>query len=236
VSAPATPGIALDAVDTPALLIDLDAFERNIARLTESIAGRGVRLRAHAKTHKCAEIARRQLAAGAIGMCCQKVSEAEAMVAGGVADVLVSNEVVGERKLARLAALARHARLGVCVDDADNVRALSAAARRADVALDVYVEIDVGARRCGVAPGEPALALARDEAERLARTDHLTGLNNRRAFYELGEAALRHAVRYEHPTALIAIDIVTRISKLVRRRMTSPDVFTICRQRVWFEN
>jgi len=164
-STPATPGIALDAVDTPALLIDLDAFEGNLARLMQSIAGRGVRLRAHAKTHKCAEIARRQLAAGAVGVCCQKVSEAEAMVAGGVTDVLVSNEVVGERKLARLAALARQARLGVCVDDAGNVRALSAAVRRADVQIDVYVEIDVGARRCGVAPGAPALALARAVVE-----------------------------------------------------------------------
>jgi len=167
-SAPATPGIALDAVDTPALVIDLDAFERNLARLGDSIAGRGVRLRAHAKTHKCAEIARRQVAAGAIGVCCQKVSEAEAMVAGGIEDVLVSNEVVGERKLARLAGLARRARLGVCVDDAGNVRALSAAVRRLaapDAQLDVYVEVDVGARRCGVAPGAPALALARAVAE-----------------------------------------------------------------------
>ncbi|MGW8270118.1 MAG: alanine racemase, partial [Burkholderiales bacterium] len=119
-SAPATPGIALDAVDTPALVIDLDPFERNLARLMDSISGRDVRLRAHAKTHKCAEIARRQVAAGAVGVCCQKVSEAEAMVAGGIADVLVSNEIVGERKLARLAALARHARVGVCVDDASN--------------------------------------------------------------------------------------------------------------------
>jgi D-serine deaminase-like pyridoxal phosphate-dependent protein len=159
-SAPATPGIALDAVDTPALVIDLDPFERNLARLMDSIAGRDVRLRAHAKTHKCAEIARRQVAAGAAGVCCQKVSEAEAMVAGGIADVLVSNEVVGERKLARLAALARQARVGVCVDDASNVDAMSAAARRADVQLDVYVEVDVGAHRCGVAPGEPARALA----------------------------------------------------------------------------
>jgi D-serine deaminase-like pyridoxal phosphate-dependent protein len=164
-STPATPGIGLDAVDTPALIIDLDAFERNLARLADSIAGRGVRLRAHAKTHKCAEIARRQVAAGAVGVCCQKVSEAEAMVAGGIEDVLVSNEVVGARKLARLAGLARHARLGVCVDDAGNVRALSAAARRVDAQLDVYVEVDVGARRCGVAPGAPALALARAVAE-----------------------------------------------------------------------
>jgi D-serine deaminase-like pyridoxal phosphate-dependent protein len=160
-SAPATPGIALEAVDTPALIIDLDPFERNLARLGESIAGRKVRLRAHAKTHKCAEIARRQIAAGAVGVCCQKVSEAEAMVAGGIADVLISNEIVGERKLVRLAALARQARIGVCVDDAVNVDGLSAAARRAAVELDVYVEVDVGAHRCGVAPGEPVLALAR---------------------------------------------------------------------------
>jgi D-threonine aldolase len=164
-SAPATPGIALEAVDTPALIIDLDPFERNLARLTESIAGRNVRLRAHAKTHKCAEIARRQIAAGAVGVCCQKVSEAEALVAGGVADVLISNEIVGERKLARLAALARQARIGVCVDDASNLRALAAAARRAGAGLDVYVEVDVGAHRCGVAPGEPARALARQIVE-----------------------------------------------------------------------
>jgi len=160
-SAPAVAGVALEAVDTPALIVDLDAFERNLARLMGSIAGRNVRLRAHAKTHKCAEIARRQVAAGAVGVCCQKVSEAEAMVAGGIEDVLVSNEVVGARKLARLAALARRARLGVCADAAANVRELSAAARRANTQLDVYVEIDVGARRCGVAPGEAALALAR---------------------------------------------------------------------------
>lgn len=164
-SAPATPGIALDAVDTPALIVELDAFERNLARLMQSIDGRAVRLRAHAKTHKCAEIARRQIAAGAVGVCCQKVSEAEAMVAGGIDDVLVSNEVVGERKLARLAALARRARLGVCVDDAGNVAALSAAVRRAEAEIDVYVEVDVGARRCGVAPGAPAVALARAVAQ-----------------------------------------------------------------------
>ncbi|MGH8747187.1 MAG: DSD1 family PLP-dependent enzyme, partial [Burkholderiales bacterium] len=145
----------------PALVIELDAFERNLKRLSAAVAGRGVRVRAHAKTHKCAEIARRQVAAGAVGVCCQKVSEAEAMIDGGVADVLVSNEVVGTRKLERLAALALRARIGVCADDAANVRALSQAVARAGATLEVYVELDVGARRCGVAPGEPALALAR---------------------------------------------------------------------------
>jgi len=163
---PATVGAALDEVDTPALVIELDAFERNLRRLSQAVEGRGVRVRAHAKTHKCAEIARRQIAAGAVGVCCQKVSEAEAMVDGGVADVLVSNEIVGARKLERLAALARRARIGVCADDAANVGELSQAAQRAGATLDVYVEVDVGAHRCGVAPGEPALALASEIAAR----------------------------------------------------------------------
>jgi len=154
----------LEQVDTPALVLELDAFERNLKLMAAAIAGRGVRLRPHAKTHKCPEIAKRQLLAGAFGVCCQKVSEAEALVEGGVADVLVSNEVVGAPKLERLAALARRARIGVCVDDAANVRALQAAAQAAGASLDVYVEIDVGAARCGVPPGEPALLLAREVA------------------------------------------------------------------------
>ncbi|MBI1943423.1 MAG: DSD1 family PLP-dependent enzyme [Betaproteobacteria bacterium] len=150
----------LEEVDTPALVLELDAFESNIRRLGEAVAGQA-RVRAHAKTHKCPEIARRQIAAGAVGVCCQKVSEAEALVEGGVADVLVSNEVVGARKLERLAALARRARIGVCVDDAGNVRDLQAAAARAGATIDTYIELEVGMGRCGIAPGEPALGLAR---------------------------------------------------------------------------
>ncbi len=158
---PARLGQRLEEVDTPALILDLDAFEANIRRLNEALAGRSVRVRAHAKTHKCPEIALRQIAAGAIGVCCQKVSEAEAMVDGGVGDVLVSNEVVGASKLARLARLAKRARIGICVDHVLQVDALGAAARNEGVQLDVYVEIDVGAHRCGVAPGAPALEVAR---------------------------------------------------------------------------
>ena len=150
----------LDEVDTPALILDLDAFEANVRRLADAVPGR-VRVRAHAKTHKCPEIGKRQIAAGAVGLCCQKVSEAEAMVEGGIKDVLVSNEVVGAAKLERLAALARRAKLGVCVDNADNVRDLEAAMQRAGARIDVYIELEVGMRRCGVAQGEPALALAR---------------------------------------------------------------------------
>ncbi|MEO8203193.1 MAG: DSD1 family PLP-dependent enzyme [Betaproteobacteria bacterium] len=158
---PARLGQALEAVETPALIIELEAFERNIARLNEALTGRAIRVRAHAKTHKCPEIARRQVAAGAVGVCCQKVSEAEAMVDGGITDVLVSNEVVGASKLGRLARLAKRAKIGVCVDHAQQVAALGEAVSTEGATLDVYVEIDVGARRCGVAPGAPALALAK---------------------------------------------------------------------------
>jgi 3-hydroxy-D-aspartate aldolase len=156
-AAPARIGQRLDEVDTPALIVDLDAFEKNISTLKGAV-GNAVRIRAHAKTHKCPEIAKRQIAAGAIGVCCQKVSEAEAMVEGGVADVLVSNEVVGATKIARLAALSRKAKLGVCVDDIENIRAIGASGGK----LDIYVEIDVGMGRCGVPPGEPALKLAQE--------------------------------------------------------------------------
>ncbi len=158
---PARLGQRLEEVDTPALILDLDAFESNIRALNAALSGRKVRVRAHAKTHKCPEIALRQVAAGAIGVCCQKVSEAEAMVEGGVGDVLVSNEVVGSGKLARLARLAKRARIGICVDDVLQVDAFAAAAKSEGVRIDAYVEIDVGARRCGVAPGAPALELAR---------------------------------------------------------------------------
>jgi 3-hydroxy-D-aspartate aldolase len=166
---PATAGMPLAQVDTPALLIDLEAFERNLERMASFVRKAGVRLRPHAKTHKSPIIGAKQVALGAVGVCCQKVSEAEVMVAGGVADVLVSNEVAGAAKLDRLAVLARRAKIGVCVDDADNVAELEGAAAKAGAQLDVLVEIDVGARRCGTTPGEPAARLA----QRIANAAHL---------------------------------------------------------------
>ena len=157
---PAEIGMSLEDVDTPALLIELDAFERNLRRLADAIAPTGVRFRPHAKTHRSPVIALRQMALGAVGVCCQTVGEAEATVLGGVPDVLVSNQVVGSGKLARLAALARQARVAVCADDAGNVAAIDKAAASFGVRLDVLVEIDVGNERCGVEPGQPALDLA----------------------------------------------------------------------------
>ncbi len=103
---PARVGDALMDVDTPALILDLDRFEANLGRLMSAVKGHNVSVRPHAKSHKCVEIARRQVAAGAIGICCQKTSEAEPFLAGGIVDVLITNEVVGERKTMQLAQLA----------------------------------------------------------------------------------------------------------------------------------
>jgi D-serine deaminase-like pyridoxal phosphate-dependent protein len=130
-----------------------------------------------------------------VGVCCQKVSEAEAMVEGGIGDVLISNEIVGAHKLERLAALAKRARIGVCVDHEDNVRDLQAAAQRAGATVETYIELEVGMRRCGVAPGEPALALVRAIAAcanlRFAgihayhgRAQHIRSAQERRAVIE----------------------------------------------------
>jgi 3-hydroxy-D-aspartate aldolase len=159
---PAKIGDRIDDVHTPALLIDLDAFERNVSRMADSAKAMGVRLRAHAKTHKSADIALYQIKyGGACGVCCQKVSEAEALVNAGLKDVLISNQVTDPKKIERLAQLTTRARAIVCVDDAENVDDLSASARRFGTVLECLVEIDVGAGRCGVEPGKAALAMAK---------------------------------------------------------------------------
>ena len=155
---PARAGDRLDAIETPALVVDLDPLERNLAQMAD--ATKALRLRPHAKSHKCATIARAQIERGAVGICCQKTDEALAFVEAGVRDVLVTNEIVAPAKVARLAELARSATIGVLIDAQPAVATLSDAASRAGVTLDVYIEIDVGAHRCGVAPGAAALALA----------------------------------------------------------------------------
>jgi len=161
IAPPATVGMHLSEVDTPALILDLDALEANIACMQAKVAGTNAYLRPHAKTHKSVNIARLQLAAGARGVCCQKVSEAEIMVGGGVGDVFVSNEVIGAPKIARLAALARTARISVCVDDANNVDDLAKAAASFGSRLTVLVELNVGMNRCGVETPAELLELAR---------------------------------------------------------------------------
>ncbi len=202
---PAEIGMSLEQIDTPALVVDLDAFERNLHLMASNVETCGVRLRPHAKTHKCAVIALRQMALGAVGVCCQKVSEAEALVHAGVPDVLVSNEVVGQRKLERLAALAKQAQVAVCVDNPANVDQVNAAAARFDAVIDVLVEINVGANRCGVAPGGAALALAKriDAAPHLrfvglqayhGRAQHMREFQQRRAAIDHACAVTRETV------------------------------------------
>ena len=195
-------GTSLQELDTPSLILDLDAFERNLQRLSDSLAGRKIAVRPHAKSHKCPQIALRQIALGAVGVCCQKVSEAEAMVQGGVRDVLIANEVVGTVKVKRVAALAKQARVAVCADDQGNISALDAAAREFDVRLDVLVEVNVGANRCGVEAGPPAVALARQIANcanlRFAglqayqgAAQHLRKVEERRAAIEAAVANIK---------------------------------------------
>ena len=166
---PARAGQREDEVDTPALLIDLDAFEYNLAAMAKYLAGTGTKLRAHAKTHKSSVVAHRQIASGAVGQCVQKVAEAEVLAWGGVQNILISNEVVGADKLARVAALARICTIALCADCAEHVKAIEAAAKDAGVILTVLVEIDVGMNRAGVAAGSDAVAVA----QLIAASPHL---------------------------------------------------------------
>ncbi len=153
------PGDRLSAVDTPALLLDLDAFERNVARMQAAADAAGLALRPHAKAHKCVAIARAQLKAGAVGICCQKVSEAIPFVEAGIPDILISNEVVGGVKTRLLAALAAQARMSVCVDHAQQVDALAQACEQAGSRLELLVELNIGQDRCGVADAAGVLRL-----------------------------------------------------------------------------
>jgi D-serine deaminase-like pyridoxal phosphate-dependent protein len=157
---PARPGDPVEQVDTPALMLDLDAFEANLAAVHQAVAARGLVLRAHGKAHKSVEIARRQVAAGAIGVCCQKVGEAEVFVAGGIRDVLVSNQVVAPAKLRRLARLSGQATIGICVDHPAQVAALAEAVRAEAGRVEVLIEVDVGGGRCGVTSPAQAVELA----------------------------------------------------------------------------
>jgi D-serine deaminase-like pyridoxal phosphate-dependent protein len=151
---------ALD-IDTPALCLDIEVTEANVARMAEFAHQAGVYLRPHAKTHKCPMLAHMQLAAGAIGITCAKLSEAEVLVAAGIRDILIANQVIGSAKIARLVNLAAHSEVIVAVDDPENVAELDAAAQAKGVRLRVVIEIDIGMQRCGVTPGQPVLELAR---------------------------------------------------------------------------
>lgn len=207
---PASPGMSEQEIDTPALLIDLDAFESNMDIMAAIVARSGVKLRPHAKTHKSPVIAKLQIARGAVGQCVQKVSEAEVLAWGGVGDIQVSNEVVGAAKLARLAALARIANVSVCADDFSQVEAIEAAASDAGVRLSVLVEIDAGAGRCGVAPGEEAVILAR----RIAASRHLI-FGGIQAYH--GSAQHKRSTEERRAAISHAVDAAAQTVELLRR-------------------
>jgi len=154
-------GMPLQEIDTPALVIDLKVMEANISTMAGYFAGIGANLRPHVKTHKCPIIAHKQLAAGAKGITCSKLGEAEVMVQTGIQDILIANEIVGPRKIKRLMDLAARADLMVAVDDEKNIEDLAKAVRAAGVRLGVLVDVNVGMNRCGAEPGKPSLELAR---------------------------------------------------------------------------
>lgn len=161
-------GQTVHTIDTPCLVIDLDAMERNLSKMAAFAKQHGVRLRPHAKMHKSAALAKLQMAAGAVGVCVQKTAEAEALAAQGVNNIFISNEVIAPAKLRRVAALARelnanHGRLAMAVDSLQGIEALALALGEAQSSLmDVFVELDVGQTRCGVAQPADVLPLVRE--------------------------------------------------------------------------
>jgi D-serine deaminase-like pyridoxal phosphate-dependent protein len=180
-------GQPVEMLDTPCLVVDEEVLQANIQALQTFISGLGLKLRPHAKSHKCPDLARHQLAAGAVGICCQKVSEAEAFAAQGIGDILIANEVVGSAKLQRLVRLHRRCidlkgQLIVCVDSLEAAarmnQALEQAADDQGIAkaktetiapLSIYLEINVGQNRCGIAPGGAAADLAKAIHEQMPR-------------------------------------------------------------------
>lgn len=154
-------GQPLDALDTPALIIDRAPFEANIATMAGTLAAKGTGWRPHAKAHKSPAVAHLLLEAGAHGITCAKTSEAEVYVASGIRDILIANQIVGPIKTRRLAHLARQADVAVAVDSVENAREHDAAAAEAGTSPRLVIEMDCGMGRAGIAPGEPAVALAK---------------------------------------------------------------------------
>jgi 3-hydroxy-D-aspartate aldolase len=194
---PAVPGMDEADIQTPALVLDLDALERNIKKMGDYAKAHGMRHRVHGKMHKSVDVAKLQeRLGGAIGVCCQKVSEAEVFARGGIKDVLVSNQVRDPRKIDRLAQLPKlGARTIVCVDDIDNVAELSEAATRHGTTIECFIEMDVGAGRCGVIGAENVLTIAKaiDAANGL----RFTGI-------QAYQGAMQHMDSYEDRKAKIA--------------------------------
>lgn len=204
---PAAIGMDEADIQTPCLVVDLDALERNVVKMGNFAKEMGVRHRVHGKMHKSVDVAKMQMElGGACGVCCQKVSEAEAFARGGIKDVLVSNQVRDPAKIDRLARIPRlGARAICCVDDIENVADLSAAATKHGTQIECLVEIDCGAGRCGVTttPAVVEIAKAIDAAPGLkfsgiqayqGAMQHMDDYNDRKAKIDIAVAMVRDAV------------------------------------------
>ncbi|WP_170329330.1 3-hydroxy-D-aspartate aldolase BhcC [Ruegeria arenilitoris] len=187
---PAKPGMDEADIQTPSLVLDLDALERNIKKMGDYAKDHGMRHRVHGKMHKSVDVAKLQeKIGGAVGVCCQKVSEAEVFVRGGIKDVLVSNQVRDPAKIDRLASLPKlGSRIIVCVDDLDNVADLSGAAVDHGTQLEVFIEIDCGAGRCGVTTTPEVIEIAK--AVEAAENLKFTGI-------QAYQGAMQHLDTYE---------------------------------------
>jgi len=161
--------VRIDNIETPALILDMEIFEQNIKNMNELTKSAGIALRPHYKSHKCTAIAHMQIAAGAKGITCAKLSEAEDLIAAGIEDVLIANQIVEPSKLARVAYLAGCCRLTVCVDQIQNIHALEAAAATQGTTIHCLVEYEIGMNRCGVSTPEEFYSLAKliDESPHL---------------------------------------------------------------------
>jgi len=191
---------------TPALVLNLDRFEANVAKLAEHARRTGVGLRPHAKTHKCPEIARRQLAAGALGVCVATVPEAEAMAAAGITGLLLTSPIVEQLKIGRAAKIvADGGSLMFSVGDLHQAELLNTAAQRYGVTIDVLIDLDVGDHRTGIAPGEPALALAKQ----IGRLKPLR-LRGVQAYAGSASHTVGHAARQAKSRELMAQAVDTR--------------------------
>lgn len=197
---PAIPGMDEADIQTPALVLDLDALERNIKKMGDYAKAHGMRHRVHGKMHKSVDVAKLQEElGGAVGVCCQKVSEAEVFARGGIKDILVSNQVRDPQKIDRLARLPKlGARTIVCVDDLDNVADLSAAAQKQGTEVEVFVEIDCGAGRCGVTTTEAVVEIAK--AVNAAENLKFSGI-------QAYQGAMQHMDSYEDRKAKLDIAI-----------------------------
>jgi 3-hydroxy-D-aspartate aldolase len=204
---PAVPGMDEKDIQTPCLIVDLDAFERNVKKMGDWCKAHGVRHRVHGKMHKSVDVAKIQMAlGGAVGVCCQKVSEAEAFVRGGVTDAMVSNQVRDPAKIDRLARLPKlGGRAICCADDLANIADLSAAAVKHGTQIEVLVEIDCGAGRCGVTttPAVVEIAKAIDAAPGLkfagiqayqGAMQHLDSYEERKAKIDIAVAMVKDAI------------------------------------------